>query len=1309
MLNHRTGSRPDRYSPGDQIMLKKRILVTVVSLLFVLNMPPVRADQADSLDQQLGLTRESGSLPLWTEPDSRAAHQLGQIIRDMQESVMIVGHPQVGIGTAFVLSEKDRLLATNAHVADMYHRAAGHMEAIAGKNGRRYRIDRVWYHPGVVRQSESEEGKLIRSTDARAGNVHPHCPDVAILHVADGPPLPPALLLATPDELESLFAQPIGILGYPGFDSKFPRTGQVPQPTYHQGVISRMTDFTLTPTQEDARRQFVQHTASGWWGFSGSPVFLANGHVAAVHNSYRTYDRKPLYVNLSHAVRVDCLWELLAYHNLGTATKTTVPVAKEKLELDRFAGRDPEFEQIREAARLVREGKELVYQANYGAAVKRSYDAMKIVPDYSDAWYLKYACHTGYLARFGRRVSPDLRLEQAEAAFEAARKIVQLTPADPMAVLAFALAAANLAQSQVEAGMPEDKVNAHRTRALELVERILATVNLTPAQKTEAYNVRGALHKGLGDYHAALADFSKALQLDPEYMAGYRNRARVLGRLGRKDEATADMKKAEELRIAKARTVAPTWKAFVSEKCGFRAEFPYPPVEFLVTQKADIEIWRFLCLDKRTELNYVIFGMNLPDDVVGSKASVDRILDVFLKVGMEQGTLVEQSDVSLGSYPGKALVVAMPGGDRALARLYCVGNWAYPCVVRGPADRFESCSDDVARFFDSFAVRPQNTPEPKATPVPPVVDVSPPDADVAKGWKQIVRPEDGFQIAFPGEPEVATKNIPGGGRHTQYAYLNKALGVPFVFTMMDVNDAQKKQWPKAEQQLDGVRDMLTRKDKLIGEEAIQLDGHSGRILRIESAPGKLITVRVFAANGRIYQCLSGGTEAAMRQHADMIDTFFKSFRLIGKQRPVEHERQLAWKEYLLEEHGFRVEFPGEPSHDTSESPSGAIYNQFLFGDDPVKVLYAVIYNDFTPEQQVAFPTAAKRLEESRKRVVGESQVRREEEIKQNGFSGREVELANPEGTITCSRMFVVNDRLYQCSVVAPAERFASERRNIDRFLKSFHLLTPVASDEPPAVTEQPQPPKQLLTLCDIEACYGSLGPVRQSPAYYPYDSIEFRAGVEGATGDDDGKAKISWIIELIGPDGKKVVEDKGEGRTGLARYNNRLPFFVTLPLPAEPPPGDYTFRVIVRDDLAERETSFEQPIEIRPAEFAIVSPHFFYDEEGKAPARAGGTVGQVLFVRLQCIGFDKSSGRIETAMSIQLLDEKERPVLPKAVEAVVREDKADVVKEADVVTFSGHIPLEVAGKFTLRVVLQDLVGNNLATYTAPIEVTPISR
>ena len=65
---------------------------------------------------------------------------------------------------------------------------------------------------------------------------------------------------------------------------------------------------------------------------------------------------------------------------------------------------------------------------------------------------------------------------------------------------------------------------------------------------TKAYNKRGIIRgRNLKDYPAAKADFDRAIEINPNYGDAYYNRARVREFLEDKDGAIADYQKAAEL------------------------------------------------------------------------------------------------------------------------------------------------------------------------------------------------------------------------------------------------------------------------------------------------------------------------------------------------------------------------------------------------------------------------------------------------------------------------------------------------------------------------------------------------------------------------------------------------------------------------------------------------------------------------------------------------------------------------------------------------------------------------------------------
>ncbi|MCF8115722.1 MAG: tetratricopeptide repeat protein [Desulfarculaceae bacterium] len=72
--------------------------------------------------------------------------------------------------------------------------------------------------------------------------------------------------------------------------------------------------------------------------------------------------------------------------------------------------------------------------------------------------------------------------------------------------------------------------------------------DLSPANMAVAYNNRGSANDDLGRRKAALADFARAIKLQPDYAETYYNRSFTYEKMGQYKKALADAKKAVALR-----------------------------------------------------------------------------------------------------------------------------------------------------------------------------------------------------------------------------------------------------------------------------------------------------------------------------------------------------------------------------------------------------------------------------------------------------------------------------------------------------------------------------------------------------------------------------------------------------------------------------------------------------------------------------------------------------------------------------------------------------------------------------------------
>jgi Trypsin-like peptidase domain/Tetratricopeptide repeat len=524
------------------------LLALLVSTGMGAGTPSLLAQKADTAARSSDKPGPKTALPLWTKPDSRAREDLGRTTRSHSRAVLLVGYPGVGFGTAWVLSAKHRLLVTNAHVADIMG-TRGKMLAIVNGTDQVHKVKRAWYHPGVRRMLPS--GKFsIRAECPADGDVDAWSPDVAVLELTpDGPALPAELAMATPDEVKNLFAQTVGMLGFPAHSTgkpegprrevrgSWPALGEKAEGTYHDGVVSRLTNFRLSVNAPPEELQFVQSTLGNWPGFSGSPVYLSNGHVVAINNSWRDAEARGVKTKISQAIRVDCLWELLVHHGLDA--RVSVPVAKSQLRIKRWLELSEPERQFRQAVQLVQEAANLIdSQGESLAGVRKCTAALALVPDYPDAYRVRCAGRNRYYC--DENPSRTAARALLDAAASDARKYAELMPSDPRGITAVVNTASNMAALMK---------NSSRLRlALPLLDKALSSGSLPKPQRAEFHSLRGVCHFNLGNRDRARDDFDVSIRLDPENDVLLENRARFWDALGRRGLADADREQARAIR-----------------------------------------------------------------------------------------------------------------------------------------------------------------------------------------------------------------------------------------------------------------------------------------------------------------------------------------------------------------------------------------------------------------------------------------------------------------------------------------------------------------------------------------------------------------------------------------------------------------------------------------------------------------------------------------------------------------------------------------------------------------------------------------
>lgn len=233
-------------------------------------------------------------------------------------------------GTAWVvqLADGTKALATNAHVAEIFDdiKGAGVEKLVVvepkGPDFKRFTVRSIKKHPAYDAWMEFANAYYAKNAAGTVRNLSlPIGYDVALLYVDNQQALGAPLKLADATSLEAMAAgDRLLQIGYP-VENVTGNDLDQPEPTSNSGTITSMTSFFLAAGSA-VDRQFIQHTAAGAGGSSGSAMFNTKGEVVGLHNSgnyifiptgpgENDYERVPSAGGINYAQRVDLLSELI--------------------------------------------------------------------------------------------------------------------------------------------------------------------------------------------------------------------------------------------------------------------------------------------------------------------------------------------------------------------------------------------------------------------------------------------------------------------------------------------------------------------------------------------------------------------------------------------------------------------------------------------------------------------------------------------------------------------------------------------------------------------------------------------------------------------------------------------------------------------------------------------------------------------------------------------------------------------------------------------------------------------------------------
>ncbi len=400
------------------------------------------------------------------------------------------------------------------------------MQAVVDGTWRCYSVKHVFYHPGLERKFD--KGFFVRSDDPQDGEVASHSPDLAVVELsALDRDLPVQCTLASDAEVSLLRGQDIGLLGYPAnVEDRWPTAQRLARATLMTSVVAKMVDRPVNAGASGSRYTRVHYNLDAPHdGMSGAPVFLQNGHVAAIYTSYVSGELSP-----NVGARVDFLRDLLVYHGLMGSTRAEFEQARSL----RDWGNDPHLAEFRRAAKLVRGAERLRRVGDYHAALAACNEVVNLAPKYVSALLERSKV---YLYFIGHNWNDLTRENRGRYAKWARSDAVRCIANDPEWNAPYLICA----QIDIYIAVLESEADGLRN-IIKSINKMLGpnwiAGALSESERAFAINCRAQCYHFLGELEHAETDYAESIRIDPDEPTWHFNRAQF--RKQAKDDARAD-------------------------------------------------------------------------------------------------------------------------------------------------------------------------------------------------------------------------------------------------------------------------------------------------------------------------------------------------------------------------------------------------------------------------------------------------------------------------------------------------------------------------------------------------------------------------------------------------------------------------------------------------------------------------------------------------------------------------------------------------------------------------------------------------
>jgi hypothetical protein len=207
---------------------------------------------------------------------------------------------------------------------------------------------------------------------------------------------------------------------------------------------------------------------------------------------------------------------------------------------------------------------------------------------------------------------------------------------------------------------------------------------------------------------------------------------------------------------------------------------------------------------------------------------------------------------------------------------------------------------------------------------------------------------------------------------------------------------------------------------------------------------KIILAAIVFAGMALGLAACGGTSAPT--DATNAQTQAQATETTAEQQTVDEPAEAAadgWATFTSQADGFSVDLPGEPQTSTQSMDSALgelTFHFFQFTDGESGAFYAVTYNDYPVDMAAEDLDPESVLQGGLEATAQGSEVENVQRIEVQGHPAIEGEANLQGSTHVWYRGILVNNRLYQLLMGAPATAKSESSNEARRFIESFTLL-----------------------------------------------------------------------------------------------------------------------------------------------------------------------------------------------------------------------------------------------------------------------------